>query len=394
MSELYYNNKHCRIYQGNSRDVLREQIESKSIDMAMCSPPYWGLRFYQTEPEIWDGDDPNCNHEFRARVFLLHAGRGDAQKSAKYSEQKEAIPDQEITDATCVKCGAWKGELGLEPTIGMFIEHLIQIFDAVRPALKDEGTLWINFGETYSSSGGNNNNCSYSRKGSGGTGLMGDNVYARLKKRAGFNTRRLDTSGIPGKSLCMIPERLAIAMIDRGGWILRNKIIWHKPNVMPQSIKDRFTVDWEYLFFFSKQREYYFDTQYEPYQSTTPKPGAHKFGGEKAAGYGNRKYSGNSWDPNDVASAEGRIKRSMWTIPTEPYGDEHYAAYPTELCKTPILAGCPPNGTVLDPFCGTGATGEAALQHARNFVGIDVSAKFCELARQRLDKYIGQERLF
>ena len=362
--------------------------------MVMCSPPYWGLRFYKTEPEIWDGADPNCAcaHEFQARVFLLHAGRGDAQKSAKYSEQ-DAIPDQEISDATCAKCGAWKGELGLEPTRGMFIEHLLQIFDAAKLALKDEGTLWINFGDTYSGSGGNNTNCSYSRKGSGASGEMGDNVYARLKKRAGFNTRRLDTSGIPGKSLCMIPERLAIEMIDRG-WILRNKIIWHKPNVMPQSIKDRFIVDWEYLFFFSKQREYYFNTQYEPYQSTLPlKPGT-KFGGDKAAGYGNRTYSSNSWEPNGIASAEGRIKRSVWTIPTEPYGDEHYAAYPTELCKTPILAGCPANGTVLDPFCGTGATGEAALQHARNFVGIDVSAKFCELARQRLGKYIGQERLF
>jgi site-specific DNA-methyltransferase (adenine-specific) len=188
----------------------------------------------------------------------------------------------------------------------------------------------------------------------------------------------------------MIPERFAIAMIDRG-WILRNKIIWHKPNVMPQSMQDRFTVDWEYLFFFTKQkREYYFNTQYEPYHST-PKQGI-KFGGDKATGYGNHLYSGKGWDVNETA--EGRIMRSVWTVSTEPYGDEHFAAYPVDLCKTPIEAGCPPGGTVCDPFCGTGATGEAALSLGRDFIGVDVSGKFCELTRKRLDKYLYQERLF
>lgn len=386
---VYHSSKHCKIYQGDATTILRDQIAPNSIDMAMCSPPYWGLRFYGTEPKVWDGD-PSCNHDFQAREYSLHAGRGDAQKSAKYSEQ-EAIPDLQLTDATCTKCGAWRGELGLEPAIDIFIDHLMQIFDAVKLALKDEGTLWVNLGDTYSSSGGNNNNCSYSRKGTGGTGEMGYGVYARLKKRASFQARRFDTSGIPGKSLCMIPERFAIAMIDRG-WILRNKIIWHKPNVMPQSIKDRFTVDWEYLFFFSKQREYYFNTQYEPFRSDPPKTTS-KFGGNKTAGYGNELYSGKSWESD--STVEGRIKRAVWTIPTEPYGDEHYAAYPVELCRTPIEAGCPVGGgTVLDPFMGTGATGEAALALARDFVGIDISPKFCELARQRLDKYIGQDGYF
>jgi DNA modification methylase len=365
MDELYHNSsKHCRIYQGDTTEVLREHIAPKSIDMVMCSPPYWGLRFYGTEPKIWDAA-PNCEHDFQARTFTMHNGRGDAQKAGKYSEQ-DSIADRQLEDATCVKCGAWRGELGLEPTIYMFIDHLMQIFDGVKLVLKDEGTLWVNLGDTYSGSGGNNTNCSYSRKGSGGSGLMGENVYARLKKGAGFNVRRLDTNGIPGKSLCLIPERFAMAMIEHG-WILRNKIIWHKPNVMPSSTKDRFTVDWEYIFFFTKQREYYFNTQYEPYHST-PKTGS--------------------------TSVEGRIMRSVWTVPTESYGDEHYAAYPVDLCKTPIEAGCPPNGTVLDPFCGTGATGEAALQLARDFVGIDVSGKFCELTRKRLDKHLNQERLF
>lgn len=387
-SSLYHSSKYCKIYQGDAVTVQRDQIATNSIDMGMCSPPYWGLRFYNTDPQIWDGD-PNCSHDFQAREYSLHAGRGDAQKSAKYSEQ-ESIPDLQLSDATCTKCGAWRGELGLEPRIDMFIDHLMQIFDEVKRVLKPGGTLWVNLGDTYSGSGGNNTNCSYSRKGTGGTGEMRDGVYARLKKRAGFQARKLDTSGIPGKSLCMVPERFAIAMIEHG-WILRNKIIWHKPNVMPQSIKDRFTVDWEYLFFFTKSKEYYFNTQYEPFRSDPPYKTTSKFGGDKAQGYGNNTYSGKEWDSGDV---NGRIKRAVWSIPTEPYGDEHYAAYPVELCKTPIEAGCPADGgTVLDPFMGTGATGEAALQLARDFVGIDISAKFCELARKRLDRYIGQERL-
>jgi len=370
--------------------ILSDHISAGSIDMAMCSPPYWGLRFYGTEPKVWDAD-PTCSHVFQSREYSLHAGRGDAQKSAKYSEQ-EAIPDLQLTDVTCTKCGAWRGELGLEPRIDMFIDHLVQISDAVGHALKPAGTLWVNLGDTYSGSGGNNSNCSYSRKGSGGTGEMGDRVFARLKQRASFQARRFDTSGIPGKSLCLIPERFALVMIKRG-WILRNKIIWHKPNVMPQSIKDRFTTDWEYLFFFTKQRDYYFETQYEPYQ-TIPKPGASRFGGDKAPGYNNNKYSGKEWKPDTTVNGGGRIKRAVWSISTEPYGDEHYAAYPTELCKTPILAGCPVGGTVLDPFMGTGATGESALKLARDFVGIDISAKFCKLALARLDKHIAQERLF
>src|SRR5215210_1527252 len=120
---LYHDSKHCKIYPGHAAEILNDHIPAGSIDMVMCSPPYWGLRFYGTEPRVWDADDPSCSpHEFRQRDFSLHAGRGDAQKSAKYSEQ-EVIPDLQLQGATCTKCGAWKGELGLEPKIDMFIDH-------------------------------------------------------------------------------------------------------------------------------------------------------------------------------------------------------------------------------------------------------------------------------
>jgi site-specific DNA-methyltransferase (cytosine-N4-specific) len=266
-NSLYFESKHCKLYLGNVLTILKGLPDS-SVECCCCSPPYYGLRDYGTQLQIWD-EDPNCDHNFQERTHLMHNGRGNAQKSAKYSEQ-EAIPDQEVKDATCTKCGAWRGELGLEPNFHMFIDHLMQIFDEIKRVLKPTGTCWVNLGDTYSGSGGNNTNCTYSRKGSGGSGLMGNNVYARLKKRAGFRTRSFDMSGVPGKSLCLIPERFAIAMIDHGGWTLRNKIIWHKPNVMPSSIKDRFTVSYEYVLFFTKSKQYYFETQYEPYR-TSPK---------------------------------------------------------------------------------------------------------------------------
>jgi DNA modification methylase len=255
---------------------------------------------------------------------------------------------------------------------------------------------------------------------------MGDNVYARLKKRAGFRTRSFDMSGVPGKSLCLIPERFAIAMIDHGGWTLRNKIIWHKPNVMPSSIKDRFTASHEYVLFFTKSKQYYFETQYEPYQ-TSPKQIAQymqfdyegqaikdyesagaqdpsdvkrrvmedirsKFGGaNKHAGYGNHTYSGKHFEPQPDL---GRIMRDVWKISTQSYEEAHFATYPEKLCETPIKAGCPVNGTVIDPFMGSGTTGLVAMKLARDFIGVDVNADYCELTKKRLDPYLNQERLF
>jgi DNA modification methylase len=420
-NSLYHQSKHCKIYLGNALPTLRT-FASESIHQCVTSPPYWGLRDYHTEPQIWNDDatasasDPNCeHHQFFERKYLMHNGRGDAQKSAKYSEQ-EHIPDQEVSDAICTKCGAWKGELGLEPTRELFIEHLMLIFDQVYRVLKPGGTCFVNIGDTYASR----------IKGSGGSGKMGDEVYARLKKRAGFEPRKFELGALKAKSLCMIPERFAIAMIDHG-WILRNKIVWHKPNVMPSSVSDRFTVSYEPVYFFVKApTNYHFQMQYEPYETSEKvkayymkhdyvgrslkdydsavgvqvprdvKQGVivnmrHRFGGNKADGYGNATYSGKPWTPQELL---GRNMRDVWSITTESYPGAHYAAYPEELCRRCIAAGCPEGGTVLDPFMGSGSTCAAAMQLARDIVGIELNKEYIDDAlRLRLDKYINQERL-
>jgi site-specific DNA-methyltransferase (cytosine-N4-specific) len=330
---LYHSSKHCKLYQGDAVTVLRDHIAANSIDMVMCSPPYYSQRFYQTEPIIWDGDLTSCSHEFIKRQYKLHAGRGDAQKSAKYSEQAH-IPDTPMSDATCRKCGAWKGELGLEPSVELYIKHLADIFDEVKRVLKPTGTCWIVIGDKYNGSGG-----------AGGDYNPGG--IREDQPRYG----RIAVATIPFKSIFFAPYRLGIEMTNRG-WVARQIIIWHKPNRMPENVVDRYTTDWEPVLLFSKTGKYYFNKE-----------------------------------------NNGRRRRSVWSIPTEGYGDEHYAAYPPDLCRTPIEASCPEDGTVLDPFCGTGATGEATLSLARDFVGIDINQKFCELALKRLDKYIIQERL-
>jgi DNA modification methylase len=202
------------------------------------------------------------------------------------------------------------------------------------------------------------------------------------------------------KSLCMIPSRFAIAMIDKCGWILRNDIIWHKPNCMPSSAKDRFTVDYEHLFFFTKSQKYYFETQYEPHESSLEKfeSGVMKWREQRA------RYQANNLlhsKPNTGFKTQfvnpqnrlGRIKRSVWKIPTAPYAEAHFAVYPEKLIETPIKATCPIEGLVLDPFVGSGTTGVVALKNARNFIGIELNADYIKLAEKRLKPYLNQRLL-
>lgn len=318
-----------QILQGHALDVLRT-LPNESVDMVLTSPPYYSQRWYQTQPVIWDSVD-HCDHEFVERKYKLHAGRGDAQKSAKYSEQQH-IPDLQLSDATCQKCGAWRGELGLEPTIELYIEHLAQIFDEVCRVLKPTGTAWIVIGDKYAGSGG-----------AGGDYNPGG--IREGQPRYGRSTPR----GVPFKSICFAPYRLGIEMTKRN-WIARQIICWHKPNRMPENVIDRYTTDWEPVLLFSKTGKYYFNKE--------------------------------------------RGRRAMWSINTKGQKDSHYAAFPETLCKVCIEAGCPPDtGVLLDPFMGRGTAGIAALKLARNFIGIDVSPTFCEMAQKSLKPFLEQRRL-
>jgi site-specific DNA-methyltransferase (adenine-specific) len=226
------------------------------------------------------------------------------------------------------------GQLGLEKTFEEYIDKLCTIYNEVKRVLRKDGTCWINLGDTYSS------------KPTGSRGSK-SNVWHRPSRDESMKVQ-IDAP-FQEKSLCLIPERFAIEMVNRG-WILRNVIIWHKPNPMPSSAKDRFTVDFEYVFFFVKAKKYFFEPQYEPIAESTIGRGPVDFGGEKG-----RKYQPDKADPNfrngneqwgrtfdyKKSSLLGRNKRCVWTIPTQPYPEAHFATYPEELVRPMIKAGCP-----------------------------------------------------
>jgi DNA modification methylase len=233
------------------------------------------------------------------------------------------------------------GQIGRESTVSEYIDKLIAVFNEVKRVLKKEGSLWVVIGDYYND-----------------------------------------------KCLACIPEHFAIKMIENG-WILRNKIVYWKPNCMPSSVKDRFTIDWEYLYFFVKSQKYYFETQYESMVSNmTRNRKLPTFGGNKAAGYEQRIYSGKVW--SHVKARGKRIKRCVWKIPTQPYSGGHYACFPEKLIETPIKAGSPMNGIILDPFAGTATTGIVALKNARKFICIELSRDYCKLAEEKLRPYLEQ----
>lgn len=341
MLDIVYESNNGIIIAGDVRNVLKE-FDDNSINMVITSPPYWSLRSYSDNFDIiWDGDD-NCEHNFSTSSF-------------------------------CSKCGAWKGSLGLEPTYQLYVSHIVDIFDEIYRVLKEDGVCWLNLGDTYISKGGPSRHFGYTDK--------------KWK-----NARQIDylepsvfKQTLKPKCLTNIPHRVAIEMTERG-WIERSEIIWERPNQMPSSSRDRFTRSHEMLFMFTKNEKYYFETQYEPYKEKMNRWGGEKLKAENKSdwdnGTGQKTYRERSMRPNK----KGRIKRTVWSINTKPYKDgKHFAKFPPKLIETPILSSCPENGIVLDPFFGSGTTGEVAIKLNRRFIGIDISKTYCEdVAKNRI----------
>jgi len=423
-----------RIVCGHALEVL-QTFPDRRVDMVFTSPPYWGLRDYRTRPQVWDGN-PRCPHEWIQELDHWHSDRGTNHRKEVFDDRFQS---RGTASAFCPLCGAWRGSLGLEPSLDLYIHHLGAIFDEIRRVLKPSGTCWVNLGDTYAS----------------------NQVAARkqdpVERRRNDRDRTSDGPVPRPKSLCLIPARFSLEMLSRG-WILRNRLIWHKPNAMPSSAKDRFTVDFEEVFFFVRERSYYFETQYEPYRTAlnrwggpTTKPDAKTKGAASAV----KDRPGRPRRPNP----EGRQKRSVWSIPTEPFPEAHFAVYPPPLLEAPILAGCPERvcakcgiphrrayegkissafnlrvrdvqqdrikhtdrkaspqeveeyhedryagtgrrfagwragcacdegtepGIVLDPFMGAGTTALAALDLGRRFVGIELNQEYVEMANRRI----------
>lgn len=273
-------------------------------------------------------------------------------------------------------------QIGGESDFKQFVVNLANVFDEVKRVLKPTGTCFVNLGDTYAS---------------GVRAKNGADVNTNDPKNPNANRSKVAPNrmgcGLPEKCLCLVPERFSIEMIDRG-WILRNTIIWHKPNQMPQSATDRFTVDFEKIYFFTKNSTgYYFEQQLEPYSENSDMEyrTSLRVGKFYRAGNENpyKKNTPLAGDREAKFNPDGRNMRTVWSINTEPNSEAHFATYPQRLVERMIKAGCPENGVVIDPFFGSGTTGIYARKVNRNFVGIELNPEYVEIANKRLFKELG-----
>jgi site-specific DNA-methyltransferase (adenine-specific) len=272
------------------------------------------------------------------------------------------------------------GQIGLEETPDAFVARLVEVFREVKRVLRDDGTLWLNLGDSYARQAGND------RSKEADSGLKtGRTGKSEQLFRDGCNT---PPDGLKPKDLIGIPWRVAFAL-QADGWYLRQDIIWHKPNPMPESVKDRCTKAHEYIFLLSKSQKYYFDSEamQEPakYSGITGMDGS----GFKPPQDFKGKHSGGSETLPPRKTVDGvdggfRNRRSVWTVATKPYKGAHFATYPPELIRPCIQAGCPIGGTVLDPFGGSGTTAAVAVQEHRSAIICELNPEYLELARQRI----------
>jgi DNA modification methylase len=315
---------------GNCLDTLKT-LKDKSVNCCVTSPPYFGLRDYGTAE--WEGGNPDCDHidpyQNRGQNTYMQSTNNNGQGTSTWK--------------VCKKCGAKRidEQIGLEDRPEDFINTMVEVFKEVKRVLRDDGTLWLNLGDTY------------------------DN----------------------NKNLLGMPFRTALAL-QQDGWYLRQDIIWHKPNPMPESVRDRCTKSHEYIFLLSKSSKYYYDHEAIKENSVNPKATKkrlekpcmtgpkHESGGYSAIGAkhtaGIKKFDGK------------RNKRSVWIVNTKPYKEAHFATYPVKLIEPCILAGCPVGGTVLDPFGGAGTTALVANQNNRNAILCELNESYVDIIKHRL----------
>ncbi len=361
---------------GNSLDKLKE-LEAGSVYTCVTSPPYWGLRDYGTA--TWEGGEVECEH---------NPQRPDG---GQRSDRTLPLGRGGVYRDTCAKCGAIRidSQLGLERTPEEYVTHLVEVFREVRRVLRDDGTLWLNLGDSYSGTGGQG----YQAGNLVPSGFVQKRKYAQEGQLSQYNPKRgigigsrankVENTGLKAKDLIGIPWRVAFAL-QADGWYLRSDIIWHKPNPMPESVTDRPTKSHEYIFLLSKSSTYYYD--YDAIREPSMGLGKTKirFGGNKYGDSDDPKYATKSG--NEYEDSGWRNKRTVWTVNTKPYSGAHFATFPKELIEPCILAGCPVGGTVLDPFGGSGTVAEVAVEHGRNAILIELNPAYQVLQKERLSK--------
>ena len=356
-------------------------LPAASVQCCVTSPPYWGLRDYGTAK--WEGGDETCDHKMpigqRQDVGRVAVDGFNGPVSTHLGERNY----RDI----CGKCGARRidAQLGLEATPDEYVANMVAVFRAVRRVLRDDGTLWLNLGDSYAA-GGTGGASDKSRL-NGGRG-----VGPNEKIKQGVAIQRAAPPGLKPKDLVGIPWRVAFAL-QADGWWLRQDIIWHKPNPMPESVRDRCTKSHEYIFLLTKNERYYFDAEAikEPQTRSTLERAKYGWNGRTDDNSGGArtgstfKRMAETGEPIGTIPVDGmRNKRSVWTVSTKPFSGSHFAVFPPDLIEPCILAGSAADTLVLDPFSGAGTTGVVAVQHGRRYIGIELNPDYLEMSRKRI----------
>jgi DNA modification methylase len=380
-------------------------LKDETVNCIVTSPPYWGLRKYEIPEVIFDGVE-GCEHEWgETNLVSKHGSQGDkstlgGRVPVDGEDRVEVVPQGSF----CLHCKAWRGQLGLEPTIDLYLQHIGRVFKELWRVLRNDGTCWLNLGDSYASGKGTCYN-------PGG----GESSLEKKKKEEGRaypldrgNKSTLDTMSLKPKDLCLVPFRVAL-MLQAAGWWVRSDVIWVKPNPMPESVTDRPTRSHEYIFLLTKSGRYFWDQNAVKEPSAWPNgpnspesiSSPYGQGFTRRASWKGSKFEdgknlvvhptvgknrdgdspvvhGNLPGRDDGGRAcngpgqEYRNIRSVWTIATQPYPDAHYATFPEKLVERCIKAGCPKGGTVLDPFAGSGTVLRVAEKLNRQGIGLDL----------------------
>jgi len=348
----YFEDNLVKIYNGDARNMSK--LLDNSVQCVVTSPPYWGLRKYSGLPDlIWGNKD--CEHRWGNIIpnpmckSGKHSSKSIVAEGTKIAEHEIRINSNQ--GSFCSLCGAWKGQLGLEPTPELYLDHLVEICREIKRVMRKDGVFFLNCGDSYMSHGGDRSKIG---------GFQANPNQDRLEAENSMSMKKKTNDILKDKDLCLIPFRLAIALQSDGWWV-RSIIIWSKPNPMPESVTDRPTESHEYILLLTKSARYYWDAEAvrEPY--TEPL---------------------NRWGGPEFRDSSHNI-RSVWEFPTQPYPEAHFAVFPEKLPEICIKAASKVGDLILDPFVGSGTTLWVAKKLGRRAVGYELSEEYCQLALER-----------
>jgi len=365
-------------------DARKIPLADESVQCVVTSPPYWGLRKYAGEQNLIWGGAVNCEHDFS--LTILDKSKSGTKRSGLTNAGASQCASNRFTatHGTCLKCGAWHGAYGLEPTVEMYVEHSVLILREIRRVLRKDGVCFWNIGDCYAAARG------YSGSLDTRVGDMQKYVRGSLRGPGQPYPHREPQNGLKSKDLVLMPARIALAA-QADGWWVRSDIIWAKSNPMPESVKDRPTDSYEHILMLTKSQRYFWDIDAVRESFNYPERRYRKFTENHKTGklalQGNRSTAGLHDGRSQYGDPEkGRNLRNLWTFATTSYSGTHFATFPEELPRRCIKAASRPGDLILDPFAGSGTTGRVAIELGRRVILIDLAygdGEYQKLAKDR-----------